>query len=290
MSWWDSFYHAGGMVRLGLAFMWSGLLAAASGYVTRVMITQKISLEAVGIFSAAFALSGMFVNFIFSAMGSDYYPRLTAVSSDPDAMNRLINEQTEIGVLLAVPGILATLSFSPWIVQIFYTAEFLPATDLLQWFILGCAVRILSWPLGYVILALGKGYWFFLTCTFIELSHIVLIWFGLTLFGVEGSAFAYFMMCLLHLFLMYGFSRYWTGFLWSASNKRLVLMAVPIIFIAFIAVNVMSLWYSTFVGVLVSLISSIYCLRALVQHVGKEQRIIRLASYIPGVAYVCGLK
>ena len=290
MSWWESIQHAGGMVRLGLAFMWSGLLAAGSAYMTRVIITQEISLEAVGIFSAAFALSGMFVNFIFSAMGSDYYPRLTAVSSDPSAMNRLINEQTEVGILLSVPGVLATLSFSPWIVQIFYTRDFLPATDLLQWFIFGCAVRILSWPLGYVILALGKGYWFFMTCTFIELSHLVMIWFWLKKLGIVGSAFAYFLMCLLHLFVMYSLSRHWLGFRWSASNKRLVCMALPIISLVFFSVNALPFKYAIEIGLFISLISAVFCLRALARRLGKDQRLIRLASYIPGMAFVCGLR
>ena len=290
MSWWESIQHAGEMVRLGLAFMWSGLLAAASAYVTRVMITQQISLEAVGIFSAAFALSGMFVNFIFSAMGSDYYPRLTAVSSDPSRMNRLINEQTEVGILLSVPGLLATLSFSPWIVQIFYTRDFLPATDLLQWFILGCALRILSWPLGYVILALGKGYWFFMTCTFIDISHIFMIWLSLKIFGIVGSAFAYFLMCLLHLFVMYSLSRHWLSFRWSASNKRLVWMSVPVISLIFFARNLLPFWYSVSIGLCVSLISAVFCMRALAKRLGKDQRLIRLASYIPGMAFVCGLR
>jgi PST family polysaccharide transporter len=113
VSWRESFHLAGGLVRLGLAFMWSGLAVAVVAYLTRALITQQISLEAVGIFSAAFALSGMFRNFVLGAMGADYYPRLTAVASDRNAVNRLVNEQTEIGLLLAVPGLLATLSLAP---------------------------------------------------------------------------------------------------------------------------------------------------------------------------------
>lgn len=73
MTWLESLRAAGGMVRLGLVFMWNGLLIALVAYVTRALITQQISLEAVGIFGAAFALSGVLINFILGAMGADYY-------------------------------------------------------------------------------------------------------------------------------------------------------------------------------------------------------------------------
>lgn len=109
MTWKESFELSRGMVRLGLAFMWDGILVTIVAYLTRAFITQEISLEAVGIFSAAFALSGLFIRFIISAMAADFYPRLTAISDDHIAMKQMVNEQMEIGLLLAVPGLLATL-------------------------------------------------------------------------------------------------------------------------------------------------------------------------------------
>lgn len=157
MSWRESLQAAGGLIRLGLVFMWNGLIGSLVAYLTVTLITQSLNLAAVGIFSAAFALSGMFVGFVLNAMGADYYPRLTAVANDRVAVNRLVNDQTEIGLLLAAPGLLATLCLAPWIIRIFYTEAFLPAADLLQWFILGCLGRVVSWPLGFVMLALGKG-------------------------------------------------------------------------------------------------------------------------------------
>ncbi len=72
------------------------------------MSGQVTASKGAGIYSAAFALSGMFVNFVLQAMGSDYYPRLTSVATNKAMMNRMVNEQTEIGLLLGVPGLLAT--------------------------------------------------------------------------------------------------------------------------------------------------------------------------------------
>ena len=47
-------------------------------------------------------------------MGTDYYPRLTATIHDPVATNRLVNEQTEVALLLAGPVLLAMLALAPW--------------------------------------------------------------------------------------------------------------------------------------------------------------------------------
>lgn len=65
-----------------------------------------------GIYQAAWALSGLFAGFVLGAMGTDFYPRLTALIRDREAAVRAVNEQTEIGILLAVPWLLATLAFA----------------------------------------------------------------------------------------------------------------------------------------------------------------------------------
>jgi len=290
VSWRESFRLAGGLVRLGLVFMWSGLVGSLVAYLTRALITQQISLEAVGIFSAAFALSGMFINFVLGAMSADYYPRLTAVASDRAAVNRLVNEQTEIGLLLAVPGLLATLALAPWIIRIFYTGAFLPAADLLQWFILGCLGRVLSWPLGFVMLALGKGQWFFVTETLANVLHLALIGVGLITLGIEGVAIAFFVLYLAHTAGMYGVVRHLTGFAWSAASRRLLLLVLPIVAVTFVAVRLLPLWPATVFGGVVTAAATVLCLRGLVERIGADHRIVRAACRAPGMRWVLRAK
>lgn len=290
MTWRESLYAAGGMVRLGLAFMWSGLVIAFVAYLTRVLITQQIGLESVGVYSAASALSGLFVNFVLGAMGADYYPHLTSVASDRIAMNRLVNEQIEIGLLLAVPGLLATLSLAPWIILLLYTDAFLPATGLLQWFVLGCSAQVVTSPLEFVTLALGKGKWFFVTETLFNALHIVLIWVGLMILGLEGVAIAFFVMHLAYTAGAYGVARHLTGFCWSAASRRLLLQMLPIVALTLLAGRWLPLWMATVFGLVISAVASVQCLRGLVQRIGVEHRIVRAACRIPGVRWVCGVK
>ena len=50
-------------------------------------------------------------------MGADFYPRLTAVSKDNVACNRLVNEQARISLLLAGPGVIGTLTLAALVHQ-----------------------------------------------------------------------------------------------------------------------------------------------------------------------------
>ncbi len=274
--------EAGGMVRLGLVLMFTRLMVSAVAYITVTLITQYQRVQAVGLYSAAFALSGMFVGFVLGAMGADYYPRLTALATDKAAMNRMVNEQTEIGLLLALPGLLATLALAPWILQIFYTGEFLGAVELLQWFILGCMGQVISWPLGFVMLALGKGRWFLFTETSFNILHFAMIFLGLQLFGTEGVAIAFFVMYLGYILALVLVCRHLTGFAWSAGVHKLALFALPMLGATFVACRTLPLWPAGAVGLALTLVVSVFCLRGLAHRVGPAHRIVRAVARLPG--------
>lgn len=282
LTWRQTFDVAGGMVRLGLVFMWNGLLLSAVSYVTITLITQNLGVPAVGLYTAAFTLSGMFINFVLSAMLADYFPRLTGLAHDKAAMRRIVNEQTEIGLLLAVPGLLATLALAPWVVRLFYTYEFLGAVVLLQWFTLGCLGRVIAWPLGFVSAALGKAQWTLFMETGANLLHIVLIALGLHLFGIEGVAIAFFVLYILYTGATYLVGRHLISFRWSAECTRLGLLSLPLLGAIFITSRLLPLWPATLLGLSFTLLASVLCLRGLVARVGFEHRIVRAITRLPG--------
>lgn len=290
MSWSESFCEAGTMIRLGIAMMWTGLIGSIAIYITNAMITHHINLQAVGIYSAAFALSGIFVNFVLQAMGADYYPRLAGATNDHAAMNRLVNEQTEIGLLLAYPGLLATISLAPWIVRGFYSAEFLPAANLLQWFILGCMIRVIQWPMGFLQLALGKSLIWFSTQTLFTVIHIGLIWLGLTTFGLEGVSMAFPLLYVVSLVVVVLVARRLTGFRWSGQTRRLLLVLLAIVMLSLLVARLMALWPATILGFVVTAVALLFCLRGLVQRIGLEHRLTRIVCRLPGMRAVCGLR
>lgn len=145
------------MLKLGIPIMAAGLLTLATQLAARSIILRELGLDASGYFQAAWAISMTYVGFVLGAMGADYFPRLTAAIDDHQQARKLVNEQTEMALLLAGPVLLAMITLAPWIVHLLYAASFAPATDVLRWQVLGDILKVASWPMGFILLAMGRG-------------------------------------------------------------------------------------------------------------------------------------
>ena len=282
-SWRETFLESKTIVGLGFTFMWSALLVSLVGYITIYLVNQSESVQMVGIYSAAFTLSGIFVGFVLNAMSADYYPRLTAMANDKAAVNRLVVEQTEIGLLLAVPGLLASIIFAPWLVHGLYSKEFMLAVPLLQWFIVGCLGRIVSWPMGFIMLALGKDRWFFAAETVFNLVHVAAIGIALWLFGIEGIAFAFAFVYLAHIVAMYFISKRLIDFSFNSSYMRLLIISVVTIVVGLFITRQLEQSAATTLGVFLVIVSLIYSLRGLLIRVDKGSSLARILVRIPMV-------
>ncbi len=290
ITWIQSAREATQMIKLGLVVMWTALMVNATSFLTIILISHELDLNAVGLFSAAFTLSSISVNFVLSAMAADYYPRLVSVADDKAAVNRLVNEQIQAGLLLAIPGLLASVALAPWLLQIFYTREFTGASVLLQWFLLGCLGRMISFPLGFVILALGRRRWYLLTETTINLTHLALIAVGLEWIGINGVAVAFFVMNVGYIFIVFFVVSHLTGFGWTADCRRSVLYLCMVSVVTFVFSQVLSVWPATLIGVAIALVVGIFCLRELARLVGPEHRVVRIISMLPGAKRIVSSK
>lgn len=180
-----------GLLGMGMAFMSSGLLASAVAYITRVLMQRELGMDSVGFYTAAWTISSLYVGTILNAMGADFYPRLTAVAQDNAVVNRLVNEQTEMGLIIAVPGVLATLTLAPWVLKIFYSEAFMPAVEVIRWQIVGIALRIVSWPMGFIMLAKGMSKLFISTDIIYSVLNIGFLVGCMKIWGLEGAGIAF---------------------------------------------------------------------------------------------------
>jgi len=210
--------EVGALLKLGVGFMASGFLMLWAAYTTRMFVLWNVSLEATGLYEAAWTLGGLYVGFVLQAMGTDFYPRLVAAINDNDKCNRLVNEQTHVSMLLAAPGVIATLTLAPLVITLFYSERFGEAVDVLRWICLGVALRVISWPMGYIIVAKGRPVLFFAVELAWTLVNIGLAWICVKSFGLAGAGMAFFGSYVFHAVLIYPIVRVLTGFRWSSSN------------------------------------------------------------------------
>jgi PST family polysaccharide transporter len=206
------------LLKLGCAFMASGLMMMGSAYAVRIIVFHKLGFEATGLYQAAWTLGGLYVGMIVQAMGADFYPRLTAAAADNAACNRLVNEQARVGLLLAGPGIIATLTFAPIVLSLFYSARFAGAVEVLRWICLGVALRVITWPMGYIVIAKGAPGLFFWSEAAWTVVNVGLTWVCVRSFGLRGSGIAFFGSYVFHGLLIYPIVRRLSGFRWSRDN------------------------------------------------------------------------
>ncbi len=205
-------------LRLGLPLMGAGLMQTVVQLWIRVSVSDQLGLEAVGHFQSAWAISMQYIGFVLGAMGADYYPRLTSVIHDKVAASRLVNEQTEVALLLSAPVFIAMIGLAPWVIHLLYSSAFTPAIEVLRWQILGDVLKVVSWPLGFVILAAGAGKTFFWTETTTLLLMGGLIVGLLPHLGLPVTGIAFLACYVYYLPLVYFLAWRSIDFKWTRTN------------------------------------------------------------------------
>ena len=265
------------LLKLGFVFMATGFMAMGVAYLVRIFVLRKIGEEAAGFYQSAYTLGGLYVGFILQAMGADFFPRLTAVAQDNSQCNRLVNEQAEVGLLIAGPGVLGTLTFAPLVIQVFYSAKFGPAVEVLRWICLGMILRVASWPMSYVVLAKGARQVAFWTELAGNVVQVGLVWLCLLGFGLKGTGIAFFGGYVLYWLLMYTIVRSMSAFRWSAANKEIGLLYGVLILVVFVGWYFLPRPLMVVGGSGITLLAGIYSLKQLCILVPLE-RLPRLAQ------------
>lgn len=173
------------MMKFGVPIMIASLLNVSALFLSRWLIIDELGVEANGQFEATWMISMTYLGFILGAMAADYYPRLTAAIGRPEAAIKLVNEQGEMAMLLGGAVILAMITLAPFVVSILFSSAFEPAGEVLRWQMLGSVLKLLTWPMGFVVLASGRSGLFiytqfvwnavFMLCLYFLLSRIGLL-------------------------------------------------------------------------------------------------------------------
>jgi PST family polysaccharide transporter len=264
----DAWIESRGLLTMGAAFMASGLFAAGAAYASRVLIIRELGMAAVGLYAASWTLSNLYVGMVLNAMGTDFYPRLTAVATDNGAVNRLVNEQTEMGLLMAIPGILATLALAPWVLSLFYSPAFEPAAEIIRWQIIGVVLRVVSWPLGYIILAKGMSRTFMLVEAVFWTLHVLLVAACLRLWGLEGTGIAFALTYAAVGLGNLGVSRLISGFVWSRRSLSVLALGASSCVVAFAMTRLLPQNVNTATATAFAVAVSAFCVKALARTLG----------------------
>lgn len=188
----------GAMLKLGAPLMAAGLLTLMTQLAARSIILRELGLDATGYFQAAWAISMTYIGLVLGAMSTDYFPRLTAFINDRAQARNLVNEQAEMALLLAAPVLLAMITLAPWVIHLLYAASFTPATDLLRWQVLGDIFKVSTWPMGFILLAQGRGGMFMGTQLTWNVAYLGTIVLGIQDWGLDIAGVGFWIACLIN--------------------------------------------------------------------------------------------
>jgi PST family polysaccharide transporter len=144
------------LTKLGGALMVVSWLGQLSTYLVRLTIVRHEGLDAAGYYQAAHAISGSLPGFVFAAMGADFFPRVAAAKDEAES-RKITEKQIQAGLLLGVPLIMALLVLGKHGLRILYASSFDAAMPLLSWMTWGVFIRLITWPLGFWLLARGSS-------------------------------------------------------------------------------------------------------------------------------------
>ena len=199
------------IVGLGVALMAGGLISNGGPLAVRTFIGDRLGLAELGHFQASWAVASTYLGLVLQAMGTDYFPRLSAASGDV-ARNRLINEQIEVALLLGSPIILLGIGAAPLLIAILYSSEFAPAAAVLRWQMLGDVLKIASWPIGFLLMASGRGGRYVLMEALAMGIFVASTMLLLGRLGIAGAGVAYLLMYIVYFGAILAVARRLTHF------------------------------------------------------------------------------
>lgn len=227
------------MLTLGFMLSLSGLITVAVSYIIRAYISNTGGLDDVGFYSAGFAIIGTYVGMIFTAMGTDYYPRLAGVAKDNKQANQLIQQQAEIALLILGPILCIFIIFAHWAVVLLYSGEFVVINDMIRWAALGMYFKAVSWAIAFVFLAKGKSKLFFWNEILANLYTLILNIAGYKFYGLTGLGVSFLIAYLLYFLQVYFITKRNYNFSYSRSFYLLILIQLILGISCFVIIAVL---------------------------------------------------
>jgi O-antigen/teichoic acid export membrane protein len=159
------------ILKLGVAFV----LAAAVGSGAEMFIRSYLNIEGglsdVGLYNAGYMITITYAGMVFSAMETDYFPRLSGVANDIQATNETVNKQMEVSLLLLSPMLMALMVLLPVLIPVLFSMEFLSVIAMAQVAVLAMYFKVMTLPVAYITLARRRSLAFLL----LESSYFVVL-------------------------------------------------------------------------------------------------------------------
>jgi O-antigen/teichoic acid export membrane protein len=266
------------MLVMGLMISLSGIFVLGNAYVVRIYISNTGGVSEVGLYSAGFAIITTYVGLVFTAMGTDYYPRLSAVAHDKLLCKETVNQQAEIALLILAPILMVFLVFINWVIMILYSDKFVAVNSYVHWAALGMLFKAASWAVGYILLAKGNSKLFFWSELVANIYVLGLNIAGYYYMGLTGLGISFLIVYLLYLIQMYIICRKQYQFSFNAAFIKIFSIQLLLAITCFAVVNLLDTPYSYISGVMLIIVSAWFSFNELDKRLGLKHVFAEMQS------------
>lgn len=262
------------MLTMGFMISMSGLITIGASYLVSIFISHTGNISQVGLYAAGFSIINGYVGLIFAAMGTDYYPRLSAVAHSNELCKKAINQQAEIALLILAPILMIFLVFIKWVVIILYSNKFLAVDTMIHWAALGMLFKAASWAIAFILLAKGASKLFFWNELLANIYILGLNLLGYHLMGLTGLGISFMVGYLLYLIQVFVLSKIKYQFIFDSSFIRIFIIQFLLALSCFLVIKFTRTPYSYIIGMGIIIISTWYSYKELDYRIGIKSLIL----------------
>ncbi|MEA4917145.1 O-antigen translocase [Proteiniphilum sp.] len=267
----DTIIKGKSMMVMGFMISMSAMIILFVDYLLRIFINHTGHVEDVGFYNAGFAIINTYVGMVFTAMGTDYYPRLSVVADNNQQCKDNINQQAEIALLILAPILMLFLVFVDWAVVLLYSRQFLVITGMLHWAALGIFFKAVSWSIAFVFLAKGAGKLYFWNEFSASIYTLIFNMLGYYLGGLTGLGISFLLSFMVYLVQVFVIAKVKYHFSFYSSFITIFLVQFTLALLTFVLMNLMKQPYSYFLGIVLIAISVWYSFRELERRIGIKE-------------------
>lgn len=164
----------------------------------RNYLTEKISLEAAGIWEGINKLSNLYLGVIISTLGIYYLPRLSEIKNKQELRKEIFLVYKFLTPVLLF-GVTLVFIFKDIIISVLYSSEFHEMRILFFPQLAGDVFKILSWILAYQMLAKAMMRTFIISELLFGLTNFIASSFFVNFYGLIGVSYGYALNYFLYL-------------------------------------------------------------------------------------------
>lgn len=250
----ETLFRGKAMTFLGIMMVMASVVEYLTMFIVNTYVRSYGSIADVGLFQAGMQITNVSIGLVYTAMATDYFPRLSAICKNKGKVGELVNQQAEIAALISTPILIGMMIFTPLLIRLFLSAEFISVTKFIHWILLAAVFRASTWTIHWVVLAYGDSVLYFILVLITNILVLGCYYWGYNTWGLVGLGIGYCITMLINAIYMYiiiskKYSFKYSSDFWNIFIRSLLLSLACFIVIQFFSQYMIS--YLVMGGILV---------------------------------------